>query len=405
MLTLKIALRYLFAKKSHRAVNVISAISITGVAVATMAIVVVLSVFNGFTALSEKHLSKVDPQLQLRPTAGKVIANADSISSAIALIDGVSDASPVIEERAMLISGQAQLPVVFKAVGNNYDNILGLDSLMIDGFYLHEADSIPAAQISVGVANRTGLRPGYGTTADLYVPRRHGRINPANPLAAFISIPTMVSGVFQTDQAEIDNDRIFIPLSAARRLLDYKTEASAIDIALNQDADISATMDNIINVLGGDRYKVLDRHMQQENAFRMIEIEKWITFMMLIFILLIASFNILSTLSLMIVEKRNDSEVFRALGAPKDFVRSIFIRQGFLITISGGLAGIILGLGLSLLQQHYGLIKLAGDPAALTIDVYPVEVNATDILAIAAAVVVIAWGTSQITRLFTRNIK
>ena len=404
MLTLRIALRYLFAKKSHRAVNIISAISTAGVAVATMAIVIVLSVFNGFTELSEQNLSYVDPDLQLKAVRGKVFAEADSLAEVIAGVSGVRAASPVIEERAMLIGGHAQLPIVFKALGDNYLDVLPVDSLLIDGVYLDAVDSTACVQISVGVANRTGLRPGYGSMADIYVPRREGRINPANPLAAFISSPVMISAVFQTDRAEIDNDRVIIPLSVARKLLAYDTEASAIDIAVAQGVDPAEVAADVRAVVG-DAFVVLDRRMQQADAFRMIEIEKWVTFMMLIFILLIASFNILSTLSLMVVEKRGDSEIFRALGATTSFVRSIFVRQGFMITLFGGFAGIVAGIILSLVQQHFGLIKLAGDPEALTILVYPVAVNGTDIIVVALAVLVVAWLTSSITMLFTRNIK
>lgn len=404
MLTLRIALRYLFAKKSHRAVNVISAISTAGVAVATMAIVIVLSVFNGFSELSEKNLSSFDPDLQLKPVRGKVFADADSLAAVIAGVSGVTAASPVIEERAMLISGNAQLPVVFKALGDNYGDVLPVDSIMIDGVYLNSADTTACMQISVGVANRTGLRPGYGVMADIYVPRREGRINPANPLAAFISRPVMISAVFQTDRAEIDNDRVIIPLSVARQLLDYDTEASAIDIAVGHGEDVAEVAARV-SAMTGDAFVVLDRRMQQADAFRMIEVEKWVTFMMLIFILLIASFNILSTLSLMVVEKRGDSEIFRALGATSSFVRSIFIRQGFVITLFGGFTGIIAGIALALVQQHFGIIKLAGDPEALTIHVYPVAVSGTDIIVVAGAVLVVAWLTSRITMLFTRNIK
>lgn len=369
-----------------------------------MAIVVVLSVFNGFSALSESHLSKIDPDLQLLPVSGRMISGADSIADVISGIGSIKAASPMIEERAMLVSNHGQQPVVFRAIGDSHSDILSPDSIMIDGGYIPAADSIAGIQISVGVANRTGLRPGYGSVADIYVPRRRGRINPANPLASFISRPAMVTGVFQTDQADIDNDHIIIPLSTARQLLGYDSEATAIDIALTPGTDIREAA-TAITALIGDGFEMLDRRMQQEEAFRMIEIEKWVTFMMLMFILLIASFNILSTLSLMVVEKKEDSEIFRALGATAAFVRSIFISQGFLITVLGGLAGIVVGVILSLLQQHFGLIRLAGDPEALTIAVYPVAVSPADILAIGAAVIAIASLTSQTTRLFTRNIR
>ncbi len=398
-LPLRIALRYLIAKKSHRAINVISAISVAGVAVATMAIVVVLSVFNGFAELSDSHLSHIDPDLQLRPVKGKTIAKADSLALAIETIDGVAAARPCIEERAMLISDYAQLPIVFKAVTDDYHLICPLDSVMVDGAFITKVDTIEAMQISVGVANRTGLRPSMMSVVDLYVPRRHGRINPANPLAAFTSCRAVVSGVFQTDQADIDNDYIYIPLGTARNLLGYSHEASSIDIAVTTPADIERVGESVAKLCGSE-YDLLTRRMQQQEAYRMIEIEKWVTFMMLMFILVIASFNIISTLSLMIIEKRDDSSTLMAMGASRSKVQSIFSAQAALISISGGIIGIIAGVVLSLIQQHFGLIKLAGDPAALTIDVYPVAVSSTDILAVTAAIFVVALLVSLISRLF-----
>lgn len=404
MLSLRIALRYLFSKKAHRAVNIISAISIAGVAVATMAIVVVLSVFNGFSKLSEDHLSKIDPELKVTGRSGKVFAASDSLSALILSVPGVKAAVPVIEDRAMLVSQYANIPVEFKAVGDGYDDVVALDEVIIDGAYLTELDSVGCMQLSVGVANRTGLRPGVNTLAELYLPRRKGRINPANPASSFRSERMIVSGVLQVDQSDVDNDRIVIPIDDARRMLDYGDEASAIEISLKAGADADATF-SAVSELVGDDFNVLDRRMQQADAFRMIEIEKWVTFMMLVFILVIASFNILSTLSLLVIEKQADSKIFRSLGLSRGAVCNIFCWQGFLITVTGGVAGIIVGILLSLAQQHFGLIKLGGDPAALTIDVYPVVVVASDILVVFAAIVVVGALTSQITRIFTKNIR
>lgn len=404
MLSLRIALRYLFSKKSHRAVNIISAISIAGVAVATMAIVVVLSVFNGFSGLSASQLSRIDAAIRVEPREGKTIAGADSLASEFMKLSGVSSAQPVIEERAMLVSGRARVPVAFKAVQPDYRRVVDLDSVIIDGLFLNSYDSVACMQLSVGVANRTGLRPGLNSMAELYVPRRKGRINPANPAASLRSERMLITGVLEVERADVDNDRVIIPIESARRLLDYDDEATAIELSLADGSDPAEVM-KAVSAIAGDRFNVLDRHMQQADAFRMIAVEKWITFMMLVFILVIASFNIISTLSLLVVEKRHDMGVLRAMGASRKSVRSIFAWQGFMITLLGGVTGIVIGIILSLVQEHFGLIRLAGDPAALTISVYPVAVEFLDVVIVLIAVMVIGSVCSQITRLFTKNIK
>lgn len=404
MLSTRIALRYLFSKKSHRAVNIIAAISIAGVAVATMATVVVLSVFNGFSKLSAKQLSKIDPELKITASEGKTISNADSLISVIMTEDGVKAAESIIEERAMLVSHDSRIPVEFKAVGEDYRRVVDLDSIMIDGVCLNSLDSVGCMQLSIGVANRTGLRPGINTSADLYVPRRKGRINPANPSTAFRKAHMIVSGVLEVERAEIDNDRIIIPLQTARQLLDYDNEATAIEISLTDSRNATEVAKDLSLTLGTD-YTILDREQLQSDSFRMISIEKWITFMMLLFILAIASFNIISTLSLLVVEKRHDMAVLRSLGASRKSVRDIFISLGFLITVIGGAIGIMFGIILSLIQEHFGIIRLAGDPEALAISVYPVAVETSDIAIVFVAVTVIGIICSQITRLFTKNIK
>lgn len=369
-----------------------------------MATVVVLSVFNGFSKLSAQQLSKIDPELKITAASGKTISNADSLTSVIMTNDGVKAAEAVIEERAMLVSHDSRIPVEFKAVSKNYRQIVNLDSILIDGVYLNSLDSVGCMQLSIGVANRTGLRPGVDTSADLYVPRRQGRINPANPATAFRSTHLIVSGVIEVERAEIDNDRIIIPLQTARQLLDYDKEATAIEISLNDGRNATEVAKTLSGTLGTD-YTILDREQLQSDAFRMISIEKWITFMMLLFILAIASFNIISTLSLLVVEKRHDMTILRSLGASRKSVRDIFISLGFLITIIGGTIGIALGIILSLIQEYFGIIRLAGDPEALAISVYPVAVEMSDIAIVFVAITVIGIICSQITRLFTKNIK
>lgn len=404
MLALKVALRYLVSKKSHAAVNVISAISVAGVAVATAAIVVVLSVFNGFTDLAASHFSVIDPDLMVTPARGKTIADGDSLAVAIAGMEGVAAATPTLTERGLLVSGDSQLGVVFKGVAPGYTSVVDIaPAVVASGEIPSEAVDVPAASVAVGVANRLMLRPGT-SAAELYVPKRVGRINPANPAGAFFSSPLVVARVFQVDQMEIDADHIIVPLSVARDLLAYETEATAVEIRTAPGADIDAVGRRVADALGTG-FIVSDRRMQHAEAFRMISVEKWVTFAMLIFILIIAAFNIVSTLSLMVIEKRDNMATLRFLGATRPAVRAVFAWMGAIITLAGGIIGCLLGVALSLAQQWGGFIRLSGDPSRLSVAVYPVRVAFPDILAVLALVAVMAVLTSLVTRLFTRKIE
>ncbi|MDE6654544.1 MAG: ABC transporter permease, partial [Muribaculaceae bacterium] len=390
MLKWKIALRYLFSKKSHGVVNIISLISVIGVAVATMAITIVMSIFNGFTRLAASQLSALDPQIQVVPVEGKVIEDADSILADIIRLPYVDTAVQVVEERALLMAGNLQMPVVMKGVPEGYDKFCGIDSVLVDGQYLDDIGDMGMAQIGSGVAMKTGVRANYNNEISLYVPRRVGRINPANPAASFMATELMVSGVFQIGQSEYDYDHIFLNIDRARELLQYTTESTAIEIKLTDGASETSAVKEI-STLVGSGFKVLTRLQQQEEAFRMIEIEKWVTFLMLAFILIIASFNIISTLSLLVIEKRANMETMRDLGAPKKMVRGIFIIQGWLISVCGGVIGIIIGTLLSLAQQHFGFIRLSGDPANLTVEAYPVHVVPLDLLMVFGLVILVGF--------------
>lgn len=411
MLALRIALRYLRAKKSHNAVNVISLISLGGVAVATAAIVIVLSVFNGFNDLAAAHLSAMDPELKVLPAQGKVFPAADSLATLLAARPEIAAATPVLEERALLVGQAGQMPVVLKGVDPAcYPSVVAINATVIDGQPIApespEAAAIPAPMhIAVGVAVETGLRPGPDTGASLYAPRRRGRINPANPAASYRRADFTVAGVFRIEQPEYDADHVIVPLDDARRLLDYTAgEASALELRPAPGTSVSEAIAATEAALGPD-FRILTRLQQQEAAFRMIAIEKWMTFIMLIAILLIATFNILSTLSLLVIEKRDDAATIRALGAPAGLVSAVFRWEGALITASGGLAGIVLGSALALGQQAFGWIRLAGDPALLSTDAYPVRLAPwPDLAVVAAAVALIAAAVALASRLFTRKL-
>ena len=402
MLSARIALRYLFAKKRHTAVNVISIISLAGVAVATAAIVVVLSVFNGFSDLGANQASIVDPDLLLTPRQGKTIADGDSLAAALSAMSGVRAAAAVVQERGLLISGANQVPVRFKGVPASYTSVVGLDSIVIDGvFQSDSAVGLPAANISVGVAYHGAVSPSADRMVCLYVPRRKGRINPANPAASFRGDTLLVWSVLRSDVQDFDSDIAVIPLAVARRLLDYSHEATAVEVAVEPWADIAGIAAAIRR--DNPSLEVADRFQQQSEAFRMIAIEKWMTFLMLIFILVIASFNVVSTLSLLIVEKRSDIEVMRTLGAPHRLVHAIFTWQGWMICMFGGLCGIVAGTLLTLWQQYGHIIKLNADASALTIDYYPVRLQWTDLLLVLAVIAAVSLAAGQTARLFRRR--
>lgn len=402
MLAWRVALRYLFSKKSHGAVNIISVISVVGVAVATMAITIVMSIFNGFTQLAASQLSFLDPQVKVVPDSGKVIVNSDSLTDVLAALPFVASAVPVVEERGLMISETMQMPVMMKGVPEAYNTFCGIDSVMVDGRYADDFDDVATTQIGSGVAMKTGVRASFNNAVSLYVPRRLGRINPANPAASFMGTDLMVSGVFQTGQSEYDFNHVFLNIDRVRELLQYTTEATAVELALTPGTDERSALGAIRAALGPG-YKALDRLQQQEEAFRMIEIEKWVTFLMLAFILVIASFNIISTLSLLVIEKRDNMRTMRALGAPRSLVHRIFIIQGWLISVCGGAIGIVMGTLLSLAQEHFGWVKLSGDPEHLTVEAYPVYVEWSDMVIVFALVVIVGFLTSQVTRLISMN--
>ena len=389
MLSLRVALRYLFAPKSHAAVNIISLISMAGIAVAAFAMVCVLSVFNGFTDLAASRMSAIDPEIKITRQYGAVIADGDSLAAAVGAVDGVAHVRRVLEQRALADNDGDQMPVRVRGVEDNYSDVSRLSELVIDGEMI-DGPAMQYALLSVGVAVRTGARPSLERPFMLTAPRRLGRINPAFPMAAFRTDTLFVSGVYQTNQGEYDEDLVYIPLESARRLFDYSTEITSLDVAVEPGHDAGDVARAIESQLG-DTYVVADRMQQQEASFRMIRIEKWITFLMLVFVLVMASFNILSTMSMLIIEKEDNMRILTSLGASRGMLRRIFLDEGLLIALTGGFIGIVIGVILCLLQQHFGLISLGGDPSQMSIEYYPCRPAVADVLITACVVTVIGF--------------
>ncbi len=401
-LPLKIAWRYLVAKKGHQAVNIISIVAVCGVVVATAALICVLSVFNGFRGLIMGRLAMLDPQIAITATVGKTVDDADSIISAVEDLPGVERAVPVIEDQALAIYAQLQMPVRLKGVPDDYNTMNDMDSVIVDGEWKLRDQVSRYAVAGAGPAIRLMVRPDFLGMVRLYAPQRQGRVNIANPMGAFRQDSLFVSGIFQLQQNSYDADLIYVPLEMARGLFDYDTQATQIEVKLSPGASESQVMKAIGQALGSG-YQVKNRLMQQREAYRLVNIEKWMAFLLLAFILIIATFNVISTLSLLIIEKDSSIATLRALGANDSQISRIFVLQGWLITLVGAITGVIAGLILCLCQQQFGWLRLSGDPANMIISAYPVQVQGTDVLITLALVAAVGLLTSMVTALIMRH--
>lgn len=401
-LPLKIACRYLVSKKGHQAVNIISIVAVGGVVVATAALICVLSVFNGFRGLIMGKLAMLDPQIAITATLGKTINDADSVIEVVSALPGVERAVPVIEDQALAIYAQLQMPVRLKGVPDDYNTMNLMDSVIVDGQWKLRDQVSRYAVAGAGPAVRLMVRPDFLGMVRLYAPQRQGRVNIANPMGAFRQDSLFVSGIFQLQQNSYDADLIYVPLEMARELFDYETEATQVEVKLAPGANEQGAMSAISQALGND-YQVKNRLMQQREAYRLVNIEKWMAFLLLAFILVIATFNVISTLSLLIIEKDDSIATLRALGANDRQISRIFVLQGWLITLVGAMTGVVIGLLLCLGQQRYGWLRLSGDPANMIINAYPVKVQWTDVLITFALVAAVGLLTSMVTALIMRR--
>ena len=401
-LPLKIAWRYLVSKRGHQAVNIISIVAVCGVVVATAALICVLSVFNGFRGLIMGKLAMLDPEIAITATMGKTINDADSVIDAVSGISGVQRAVPVIVDQALAVYAQNQMPVRLKGVPDDYNTMNDMDSIIVDGEWKLRDQVSRYIVVGAGPAVRLMVRPEFLGMVYLYAPQRQGHVNIANPMGAFRQDSLFVSGVFQLQQNSYDADLIYVPLDVAQELFDYETEATQIEIKLAPNADEQQVMHTIGKILGRS-YQVQNRLMQQREAYRLVNIEKWMAFLLLAFILVIATFNVISTLSLLIIEKDDSIATLRALGANDRQISRIFVLQGWLITLAGAITGVVIGLILCLCQQQFGWLRLSGDPANMIINAYPVEVQWSDVLVTLALVAAVGLLTSMVTALTMRR--
>lgn len=402
-LPLHIAMRYLRSKKSHSAVNIISIVSVCGVIVATAAIVCVLSVFNGFGKLIESKLSVLDPDVAITSTVGKVIADGDSVAQVAMSVPGVQLALPTVEDQALAMFFNYQMPVRVKGVPENYDSLTSIRQAILDGHYMLTDGISEYTVMGVGPALTLNVRPDYLKMVSLYAPRRRGNINLSNSATAFRADSVFAAAVFQIEQKKYDNDLMYVSIGLARRLFDYDTQATSVELRLQPNANEADVMKALRERLGSG-YDVKNRLMQQADAFKMINIEKWVTFLLLAFILVIATFNVIGALSLLIIEKNDGIATLRNLGATDKQITKIFVLEGWLISLTGAVVGVIVGLLLCTLQEQFGLITMHGNTATLIVKAYPVAVQLTDVIVVLALTGVIGTFTSLVTTLIMRRI-
>ncbi len=389
-LSLYIAKRYLFAKKSRNAINVISAISVAGVAVGTMALITILSVFNGLEEMVKGIFSTSDPEIRITPVRGKVFTPDTLMLTKLSSIDGVEVFAETVEENALLRYDEQQYIATIKGVSLNYPEVTDLDTAMWDGdFTLMAENGRPYAVAGLGVANYLGMRLNFVSPLAIYIPDRKARLS-ASPENEFTRRYIFLSGIFAVEQ-EFDSKYLFLPIGFARELLDYSAEVSSIEVRMKSGADQKKTQEAIRELMGDD-FLVQNRYEQQEMFYKVMKAERLAIFVILTFILIIASFNIIGSLTMLIIEKERDISILKSLGADNRLIKRIFIYEGWMISLIGTVIGLLVGFMLCAAQQNFGIVKLAGD--SLLIDAYPVKMQLADFFTVAATVLAIGYAAA-----------
>ena len=387
-----IARRYLFSKKKHNAINIISGISVCGVALATLALVCTLSVFNGFQDMVAGFFTAFDPELKITIREGKVFEPQGAAFQEVRSLPEIGVWTETLEENAMVQYKDRQAMAIIKGVEDNFEELTSIDSLLYGAgeFILHDS-IVDYGVLGVELISELGTGFQFVDPLQVYAPKRNVRVNMANPSASFNRDYLFSPGVvFVVNQQKYDARYILTSLSFARNLFNYDTEVSAVELKLKPGTDVTAVQRKIARILG-DEFVVLDRYEQQADVFRIMEIEKFISYLFLTFILAIACFNVIGSLSMLILDKREDVETLRNLGADDRLIARIFLFEGRLISLFGALSGIVLGLLLCYIQQRFGIISLGGGNGSFIVDAYPVSVHVTDVVLIFITVITVGF--------------
>lgn len=387
-----IARRYLFSKKSTHVINVISSISVIGVAVATMALVIVLSVFNGFHDLVASLFTSFDPQLKVVPVEGKTAPADDPILTKIRLLPQVDVATETVEDQALAIYNDHQAMVKIKGVDDNFAELSHItDILYGDGSFSLHAANLEYGIVGIRLAQNLGIGAQWDGFLKIYAPKKEGQLDMTNPGDGFVVDSLNSPGVlFAVKQAKYDKNYIITSISFARNLFGQQGMLSDLELRLKPGSNLDAVKAEMQQI-AGNKYKVLDRFEQQEDTFKIMSIEKMIAYIFLTFILVVACFNIIGSLSMLIIDKKNDVVTLRNLGANDKQITRVFLFEGRTIAVIGAVIGIGLGLLLCFLQQQYGFVRLGDSEGSFIVDAYPVSVHYSDVAIIFVTVIAVGW--------------
>lgn len=392
---LKIAWRYLFAKKQFNAIHIITAISSAAVGVVTAAMICVLSVMNGFGVMVEQLFSQFDPDLRITAKAGKSFSISEEKKHALLELPCVDLLSESISETALVYFEDKQMPVQLMGVDTSFSALTGIENIITDGHYEVYDGAFDRAVLGQGLAWKLGIGARFVHGIQLYAPKREGTVNMLRPDANFNQERCFIAGTFAVNQQKYDDNLMLVDIGLTRRLLDYdSTEVTALQVGVNEAYSIKQTKREIAAVLG-DGYVLQDRYEQQEDFFRILRVEKLLTALLLIFILLIATFNGIGSLSMLIIDKHQDIRTLSHLGASDGMIRKVFVLEGWMVNTLGAIGGLIVGLGVCLLQEHFGLLKL-GNGSEYVLNAYPVAVQGWDIALVSAVVLVLGAVSSWI---------
>lgn len=384
-----IAGRYLFAKKSHNVINIISAISAIGMAVGTAALIIILSVYNGFDSLIRSMMSNVEPDLLITPATGKTFIPDDSTFDWIYDQPSVKNMCCVLEEQVFISYDGKQSLARAKGVDWVYEEESPLKDHMQDGeFKLHRGD-VPLAAVGAGLAYELGISPRFLSPIEIYFPTRTGRISLANPAASIESVRVYPSGLFSVNN-DVDAELLIVPIEKMQELLEYEDEVSAVELRLTEDStkDELKRLQKEIGARLGPGFRVKDRFQQNESLYKMMKYEKAAIFMILIFVIIIIAFNIFGSLTMLIIEKEEDIRTLRSMGAQESLIRKIFVLEGWFISLAGLAGGLVIGVGFAALQQAFGIIKM---PGHFVVQAYPIILSWSDILLTAVGVAAIGY--------------
>ena len=384
----RIAWRYLFSKKGHNAINIVSGVSAAAVAVVTAAMVCVMSVMNGFGTMVEQLFSQFDPDIRIEAVSGKSFRLSEETQETLAQLPSVAMLSRSIEETALVYYDDKQMPVQLRGVDTAFAQLTHIDNIITDGKYMVFDGAFERAVLGQGLAWQLGINAHFVQAMHVYAPKRTGRVNMLRPDESFNHETCFIAGTFAVQQTQYDDALMIVSIELARRLLDFgDDEVSALLVQTKDGVSVRQAKRELQHVLGS-RYRILDRYEQQADFFRILRIEKLLTGLLLAFILLIATFNIIGALSMLIIDKQRDIKILSDLGADGKMIRRIFLYEGWLISALGAAAGLVTGLAICLIQEHFGILKL-GSGTEYVVSAYPVAVQGADILIIAAVVLLL----------------